>query len=107
MLEAIPSSRSLRSKSLTWLIVLLRASVCSSSEEVYDGGDALALQEVITGKGGIDIIRDDGDTVCAGGQEYGGAEVGWGLRGTSAFVSCQARKRIIAISSDCNERRKK
>ena len=38
--------------------------MCSSGEEValYDGGYALAIQEVITRKGVIDTIRD-GDTV--------------------------------------------
>ncbi len=43
--------------------------MCSSGEEValYDGGDALAIQEVITGKAVIDTIQD-GDTALAVGS---------------------------------------
>jgi len=61
---------------------------------LYDGSDALAPQEVITGKGVIDSIQDDGDTALAVGSTVA-LKIWLG-------VPCQARKRTVAISGDRN-----
>ena len=60
---------------------------------LYDGSDALAPQEVITGKGVIDTIQDDGDTACAGGREYVVLKFWLGIKGDESVCSLPSKKR--------------